>query len=291
MANPRALVKLAAPGHIPQMRVSLAAEGERAQCTYRVATAGETAQMTIAIAEDGDRAQQRAIVLGLFDPAAYIARIVALAPIAYYPLDESSGTTAIDQSGNGHNGTYSGAVPGGDGIGSGQTGASFDGSLDTVNIAAMRTLFNGNTGSLVVWGKTSAWADATVRFLARIQVNASNQVNIQKTANLNEISFNRSGGGTPKSVVTTALAGSPAYFCAGMTWDTGADELKAYLNGVQVGATQTGIGTFTGTVGLTTCALGAGGSTGASCWSGGVAHGAVWNRALSAAEMVSAGVP
>jgi hypothetical protein len=35
---------------------------------------------------------------------------------------------------------------------------------------------------------------------------------------------------------------------AAMTWDTAADEFKAYINGSQVGTTQTGLGTWAGTV-------------------------------------------
>lgn len=225
-------------------------------------------------------------------PAAppYADRVLALTPIAYYKLAEASGTTATDSSGNAHDGTYSGAAPGAVGIGDGNTAASFDGTLDTVNIAAMKALFNGNTGSVLLWAKTSAWVDATARFLLRIQVNAGNQVNIQKTANANELSFNRSGASVAKSVLDTSLAGAASYFSACLTWDTGADELKAYLNGAQVGTTQTGNGTFTGTIGSTTCAIGAGGSTGASCWSGGIAHVVIFDRALSGAEILSVGV-
>lgn len=37
-------------------------------------------------------------------------RITALSPVAYYKLDETSGTTAADSSGNGNDGTYSGGV-------------------------------------------------------------------------------------------------------------------------------------------------------------------------------------
>src|SRR4051812_1334419 len=40
----------------------------------------------------------------------YSSAVLALSPIAYYRLGESSGTTAADSSGNGLNGTYNGGV-------------------------------------------------------------------------------------------------------------------------------------------------------------------------------------
>ena len=55
-------------------------------------------------------------------------------PIAYFELGETSGTTAVDSAGN-HDGTYTNGVSlGADGIVSGSTAASFDGSNDFVEI-------------------------------------------------------------------------------------------------------------------------------------------------------------
>ena len=44
------------------------------------------------------------------EPGSYDAGVMALSPYAYYRLDETSGTTAVDSSGNGRNGTYQGTV-------------------------------------------------------------------------------------------------------------------------------------------------------------------------------------
>gem|GEM_PF-6619076 len=41
-------------------------------------------------------------------PSPYNAAVLSLSPYAYYPLNERSGTTAYDASGNGRNGTYEG---------------------------------------------------------------------------------------------------------------------------------------------------------------------------------------
>lgn len=41
---------------------------------------------------------------------AYVAAVLADSPLAYWRLDETSGTTALDSSGNGKNGTYEGSL-------------------------------------------------------------------------------------------------------------------------------------------------------------------------------------
>jgi hypothetical protein len=219
-------------------------------------------------------------------------KILALAPVAYYQLAESSGTTATDSSGNGYNGTYINAVPGGTGNGDGQTGATFDGTGDYIDISPMSAAFDGAHGTVLVWGKTAAWTDASVRYLVRIAASTNHLVFIMKTATDNTLNFRRQAGvANAKSIGDTSLAGSSAYFCAALTWDTAADELKAYINGVQVGTTQTGLAAFVGAPAATTTAIGALGTTGANSWSGGLAHVAIWNTALTPAQILTLATP
>ncbi len=239
------------------------------------------------IAEGGANGQGGTFALKLDglapDTDAYIQKVLGYAPIAYYALNDDGGTTAEDLSGNGYNGTYSGAAPGGAGIGDGNTGASFDGTGDVINISAMRTAFNGNVGSISLWAKAAAWADATIRYLIRLAVSGSNQVYIQKSATANQLVFNHTGASTVKSISDTSLAGDTDYFHVALTWDAG--ELKAYINGAQVGATLTGLGTFTGTVLNGSASIGAAASNGVQSWSGQIAHVPIFNRALTAEEI------
>lgn len=225
---------------------------------------------------------------GLADIDAYIQKVLGYSPIAYYPLNEASGTTAEDLSGSTFDGTYSGAAPGGTGIGDGNTGATFDGTADLVNIAAMRTALNGDAGSISFWAKVSGagvWSDATLRYLVRLFADSSNAIQIWKTATANQLSFQRIGDDTVKTVSSTALSGSTAYFHLALTWDVGADALKAYIGGSQVGATQTGNSAFDGVPAATTTAIGAAGTSGANSWSGQIAHVAIFDRALAGEEI------
>jgi len=96
----------------------------------------------------------------------YSATVLADSPIGYWRLGESSGTTAIDSSGNGHNGTYtpgSGSWTGGT---LGQSGliadpdtcALFNGSSGYVAEATVKSVFAGAShGTIEAWvNRTSA---------------------------------------------------------------------------------------------------------------------------------------
>ena len=73
-------------------------------------------------------------------------------PIAYFELGETSGTTAVDSAGN-HDGTYTNGVSlGADGIVSGSTAASFDGSNNFVEIPHSDHMLLDN-GTVTMWFK------------------------------------------------------------------------------------------------------------------------------------------
>ncbi|MBD2267379.1 M10 family metallopeptidase C-terminal domain-containing protein [Anabaena sp. FACHB-1391] len=84
----------------------------------------------------------------------YISTVLADVPLAYWRLDETSGTTVYDSSGNGYNGTYFGAVELGktSGINSGSS-ANFDGTDDYVD-----TPLDSNSQPLTI----EAWFQADV---------------------------------------------------------------------------------------------------------------------------------
>lgn len=212
--------------------------------------------------------------------------MLALLPIAYYQLNGD----ATDSSGNGFNGTATGATFGAVGMGDGNTAAAFDGTGDYIDIHAMAAAWNGNAGSIIAWGKTAAWADATVRALVSIAVGSENQVLIFKSATLNTLLFRRSDSNDDVTITSSALAGSAAYFSAALTWSVAANAMKAYINGVQVGATQTGLLSVVGTPSATLTTIGATNTSGTDSWSGSIDDVAIFDRALSGAEVLSLGV-
>jgi len=227
--------------------------------------------------------------------SAYGAKIAALGPIQYLPMDEPSGSVAFDRSGNGRNGAYTGVALGQPGIGDGRTAPSFDGatSFNNVYSASLAAAFSGAQGSLVIWGKVSAsgvWADGIARRMIYLAVDTNNRVSLVKSNTNNEVDYLYVAGGTTKSGGVTSF--SPLTpFCIGLTWDKAGDAVKFYVNGPQSGATVTGLGVFAGSLASTTTLIGAISTAPANVWNGLLAHAAVFNRTLSAAEMLSAATP
>lgn len=111
----------------------------------------------------------------------YTDRVLAYSPIAYWPLNEASGGTAEDLSGNNYDGSYTGVDLGQTGIGDGNTAPYFDGTNDYVNIysTGFRDVFNGAEGTVVIWAKVfnaDVWTDGNVRYPTEFRVDGSNYV-------------------------------------------------------------------------------------------------------------------
>src|SRR3990167_10875564 len=141
---------------------------------------------------------------------------------------------------------------GAEGIGDGRAAFSFDGG-DYVNVysSALAAAFDGAKGWLLEWVRitdAAVWADGVSRQIFRLLADGSNYIIVRKNTTVNQISWLYNAGGTTESIGDTSLAASTSWFLAGMTWDKAADEVKAYLNGAQVGATATSLGTFAGSL-------------------------------------------
>lgn len=222
----------------------------------------------------------------------YTYKLLAMQPIAYWPMAETGGTVALDASNNGRAGAYTGVTLAQSGIGDGRGAPTFDGAASFNNVfsASFAAAFSGLEGTFAIWAKVSGagvWTDATVRRLMYVQADANNRAFIQRPASNNTIDCTLIAGSTTKTA--SFATGAPTIWVHyALTWSKSGDALKGYLNGVQQGATQTGLGTFAGTPQATVTVVGAGSTVPANVWSGSLAHAAVWTRALSAAEVLNA---
>lgn len=230
---------------------------------------------------------------GILDTFAYTNEVKTIAPgnlIAYWPMAEASGSVAQDESGNGRNGAYTGVTLGQPGIGDGRTAASFDGttSLNNVFSASLAAAFGSAEGSIALWAKVAnvgVWSDATVRRFITLQVDANNRVFIEKVAGANTFGYNYVAGGTAKNRNRTTT--TTDWFHVALTWSKANDEVKAYFNGAQEGATLNALGVWVGTIVSTNTNVGANATTPTSVWSGFLAHAAIWNTPLSAAQVAA----
>lgn len=224
----------------------------------------------------------------------YAQKVLTIAPanlIGYWRLNETSGTNADDSSSQNNDGTYTGVdlanAAGPDGV----KVPYFDGTNDYCNIysAAFNSDFNGQSGTMAIWCKVNAaavWTDAAFRksFFVGVDV-STNYVNIDKRATNNEMIFEYKAGGVLKSVSLTIS--STAWFHLAVTWNLSGDQMIAYLNGTQTGSTQTGLGTWAGSLDALFCNIGARATTPVQVWHGWLAHAALWNTPLTPAQILS----
>lgn len=224
-------------------------------------------------------------------PTTYVQKVLGLDLtnlLAYWPMNEASGSTANDASGNGRTGTYSGATldfePGPDG----GPAPRFDGINDYLNVfsASLQSAWNANQGSITAWVRVntaSVWSDGLARRAVYIGLDASNLVTLCR-GGTNNMQGTRIAAGTNKVSIGVVGPGTGWVHLA-ITWDQANDQFKYYQNGVQSGGTQTGIGTFSVTP--TTMLVGANNTTGSLVWNGQLAHVAFWKKALSSTEIAS----
>lgn len=73
--------------------------------------------------------------------------------IAFWSMDESSGTVAVDASGNGYDGTYTDVTLGQSGIGDGKTAPLFNGTSSLVNCGDLSSVMDPDVGTIALWVK------------------------------------------------------------------------------------------------------------------------------------------
>lgn len=218
------------------------------------------------------------------DPAAeYDTAVLATNPIAYWKLDEGTGTALVDSSVNAlTDGTYTGITWDATGSRFGDAAPSFDGINDIANpySAALQTAFNEDEGCILAWLKVSGggvWTDATHRevFRCRDGAGGANYFFIRKTTTNNTLEFTRRAQNT---ITTTALGGNTGWIGVLMSWSVANDEFIVVANGVQVGATGTGV--LAATAAITNFGIGHT-ALSSEFWSGLLRDVVVWDTPLA----------
>lgn len=226
----------------------------------------------------------------------YLDKIGAIAPanlIGWWRMNEGAGATvSLDSSREANHGAYTAVTLAQIGIGDGLTAASFDGATSKNNIysAALNTdLGNGQEGTLALWAKVNAttdWTDGAEHDMAMFRVDGNNRFYFIKSTTNGNINCTYIAGGTVSRVDPPSQAGVAGWIHLAMTWSKSGDAFKAYLNGVQTGSTQTGLGTFAGALSSTQTLLGAATTTPTLVWSGFLAHAMLWTTPLTAAQVL-----
>ncbi len=218
----------------------------------------------------------------------YFRKVLSHRPIAYWPLWEASGSVAYDLAGNALHGAYTGVTLGQVGVGDGRSCPLFDGVSDFCNIysAGLNTAWDGAEGSASIWLKSYGdfWTTAGA-YPFNIEVDSNNRLIIY-TIGDGTLLFRRAGGGTASNITSSDLE-TTDWLHFVFTWSEAVDdEFKAYVNGVQEGATQTGLGAYTtDPLHSDFCNIGAQSSVPVGTTEAYFAHGAVFDKVLTLPEI------
>ena len=124
---------------------------------------------------------------------------------------------------------------------------SFNGTTEYGNLAGTIPAININVGTISLWVKLDT--GNTNMQLIKASVDSNNNIQIYQKHSDNKLYFVYKAGGVTKQVATAFnYEGNDTWYHLIMTWDTTADELKAYINGDQVESTVDSLGTFSGTI-------------------------------------------
>ena len=222
----------------------------------------------------------------------YIAKVLTYSPIAYWPLNETSGTAAVCQVNAAQNGTYARNVTTmgtGTGIGDGGTAPDFDGTNDFVDIfsVTLNSVFNGAEGTINIWAKVSGagvWTDSTNRTFVRIgSSNTTNYMRILKTTTNSQIQFIRKANNVNE--VVNGTSSNTGWLSWSLTWSVGADQVIAYIGGAPVGSPVTSLNAYSGALLNTITCIGSNNTTPNLAWDGYLAHAAVFGSALNSTQI------
>lgn len=229
----------------------------------------------------------------------YKDRVLKLAPIAYWMMDEASGGVSYDSSvyspSNERDGAYTGVTLGQVGIGDGRTSPLFDGVNDYNDVysISLRDAFNGGEGTVAFWIKVSGagvWTDGTLRRLFYWAVDGDNRVYAQKLAAPDdEIAFFYEANNVTESISKGSLSTLDWVHWA-ITWSAVADQVKLFFAGAQEGATQDTLGAWAGNLAVGAVIIGAFDTTPQLVWDGYIAHFAVWDYSLTPAQVADLAV-
>jgi RHS repeat-associated protein len=217
----------------------------------------------------------------------YSAAVLADQPVGYWRLNEQSGTTANDSSGNSLAGTYTsiGAGLGADGALSGcdpsNSAASFNGSSSYVSVPNASQLDIGGPSTVEAWFKGPGSAPSANEYLVNrgspydyiVYIDTGGHVAFQADTSAGALIFNFSG--------STVVTGGGWYHLAA-TWD--GSTARIFINGA-LDASKTASGTpNTGAGGLY---VGRADSAASNYVNGTVDEVAVYNKALTPTQVAT----
>ncbi len=204
---------------------------------------------------------------------------LATSPIVFYPLNESSGTDALDVSGSGYHATYTNVSVGSDTFVDG-TPSSVWNTGDTVNSqvyigdSGYRDDMNASAGSVAFWVKAHEW---TANYGAIFEAPFSPTWTFRKSSNGSNFEFIINGNQWNYS-----HGNRLDWWHACVTWDIAEDIQRYYIDGVQT-ATDTGLNDMSNFA--TSAVQTIGRYSNSYHWDGSIRNFAIWDKVLTPEEI------
>lgn len=231
-------------------------------------------------------------------PVEYYKRLMRIAPasslVAYWPLwDQVGRPYAQELAARAQRpGTPANVTFGVTGVGDGRTAARFNGTSSKINAysGSLHDLMNFGEVTIIALGKVSGsgvWTDGELRKVVFFGADSSdNYIFIGKGSSDNSLVWRYEAGATIKQIAVETFTDTD-WMSLAITVGVAADELIAYKDGAQIGSTQTGLGTFAGSLASTVALVGALNTTPVQVWDGDIAHVAIWRKVLTPAQIAA----
>lgn len=203
--------------------------------------------------------------------------------LAYWRLNELSGTSAAALPTTGYQATYTGMTLNSTTAPGGGAAPSMDGVNDVLQLQTtyVRDNFNGTSGTVAVWVNPSTNGVVNIAWFQGAATSA--RMYIQANIADSSVAIVRQAGGVTDVRQAVTAVDLTTWFLAGMTWDESDDEIQAWIAGTTIMSTD-GIGAWTNGDDTTGSAIGRNASSGVNDFEGEVAHVGLWSRTLSAAD-------
>ena len=207
--------------------------------------------------------------------------------IAYWPLNETSGAQAKDDSGNARHGTYTGPSLANIASPVGRMAPYFDGVNDFVAVssAGLSAAFDGAEGTVSIWFKVvnaAEWADASER-KTFLFTNGADRVSIKKV--VGGIYYDYTAGGVSKEKNIIGQS-SVDWINVALSWSATSDEAKCFQAGI-LKFTLNGLGVWGANIG--NAFIGKDGVFAGHQWKGWLAHCFILDRIMTNTEAAAAG--
>jgi hypothetical protein len=219
----------------------------------------------------------------------YWQKVAGMEPVAYWQLGDTGGTVAQCLVNAAQNGSYTGVtLDNARGPDLSPVGL-WDGINDFCDIysTALNSAWDGDELTVALWVKVydvAFWTNDWYKFIF-LYADNNNFVSISTSANDGRAYIERKAGGAGKATEVD-MSSSLAWFHAGITASVIADEQKAYIDGVQQGATLNGLGNWAGNLSATATVLGADNTSASKPYNGWLAHAVVFDRVLTGPQIL-----